>query len=109
LSCEFFDGCGAGCEWPRLGQGSRWRDDEIGAKQTADCKQFYASALQRIHSLLPLNHLRRRFRVDLKEQIFKARAKSPTVCPPKFVDLEFTGKFCASEEWLFREVSESID
>jgi hypothetical protein len=43
--------------------------------------------------LLPLNHLQRRFRVDLKEQILKARAKSPTVCPPKFVDLEFTGKF----------------
>jgi hypothetical protein len=29
----------------------------------------------------------------LKEQILKARAESPTVCPPKFVDLEFTGKF----------------
>lgn len=64
---------------------------------------------RRWRPLLPLNHLRRRFRIDLKEQIFKARAKSPTVCPPKFVYLEFTGKFYASEEWLFREVSESID
>jgi hypothetical protein len=72
------------------------------------CTLLYAIVAEGIRSL-PLNHLRRRFRVDLKEQIFKARAKSPTVCPPKFVDLEFTGKFCASEEWLFREVSESID
>jgi hypothetical protein len=47
----------------------------------------------RLKTSLPLNHLRRRFRVDLKEQILKARAKSPTVCRPKFVDLEFTGKF----------------
>jgi hypothetical protein len=43
--------------------------------------------------LLPLNDLGRRFRVDFQAQILKADGLMPTVYPPEFFGLEFTGKF----------------
>jgi hypothetical protein len=44
-------------------------------------------------SLLPLNHFGRSFVVDIQRQIFKSDGQIPTVYPPQFSGLEFTGKF----------------
>jgi hypothetical protein len=47
--------------------------------------------------LFPLDHFGRRFVVDLQAQFFKSDGQIPTVYPPQFFGLEFTGKIARLE------------
>lgn len=52
--------------------------------------QDYAKLRDSSPQHYPLNHLGRRFVVDLQAQFFELDGQIPTAYPPQFFDLEFT-------------------